>query len=160
MIVPSKLLIRKGTHLDSDVLNGIFFVESTAEWGHEILQKVSKVCVNNKWLDLVAKIYISNPFLCRCLMTSSALICGTVDWEHGGTQFSWGWGKITIIPPFFSSNLGSRIFVIYMRVSDQEWCAYDREWKKSDRERTERETHRKRWRGRESLKIGLDCDSM
>jgi hypothetical protein len=28
--------------------------------------------------------------------------------------------RLTITPPFFSSNLGSRIFVIYMRVGDHE----------------------------------------
>jgi hypothetical protein len=67
--------------------------------------------------------------------------------------------RLTITPPFFSRNLGSRIFVIYMRVG---------EWKK--RENRERETQKERGSERkemtegegerESLRIQLDCDSM
>jgi hypothetical protein len=56
--------------------------------------------------------------------------------------------RLTITPPFFSRNLGSRTFVIYKRVGDHEGCEYGREWKKRDRGRIERETQKERGRER------------
>ena len=82
------------THLDDNVLAGVFFVESDAEWGHEILHTSIKYD------------YINNikPFLglyrqCRCCMrvnqfSTKGHLCGIVDWEHGRIQFSCGGGKI------------------------------------------------------------------
>ena len=39
------ILKDKGTHLDSDILAGIFFAESSTEWGDEILHKSEKYVI-------------------------------------------------------------------------------------------------------------------
>ena len=64
------VLKHRGTHLDDDVLAGVFFVESEAERGHEILHiSIKYNCINNN----------IKPFLglyrqCRCCMRVNQLI--------------------------------------------------------------------------------------
>ena len=49
-------------------------------------------------------------------------LCGTVD---GAFSSATDEERLTITPPFFSSNLGSTVFVIYKRMGDHVQLDYD-----------------------------------